>query len=160
MVYPEQYFRAGAGAVIIDARGHVLALERADIKGAWQLPQGGLDADEAPLQAAYREIEEETGIKEGDLEKLGTFPEPLAYELPADARREKTGRGQVHYWFLFRFTGRDDIIDVKTGGEFRSWDWMPFQKLLDIVADFRKPAYRRLAENFCPVRPGEDDFSR
>ena len=68
MAKPAQYFRAGAGALIVNADGHVLAIERADIAGAWQLPQGGLDASEEPLRAAYREIAEETGIQESDLE--------------------------------------------------------------------------------------------
>jgi len=145
---PAQYFRAGIGALIVNSRGLILALERADISDAWQLPQGGLEASEEPLRAALREVGEETGISETDLERLDAYPEPLAYELPASARSEKTGRGQVQYWFLFRFHGIDNVIDVKSGGEFRSWQWMPFDSLLNSVADFRKPVYRRLAEQF------------
>lgn len=145
---PSQYFRAGAGSVIINDKGLVLAMERADLPGAWQLPQGGIEADEEPLQTALREIFEETGIPENDLEFLDSYPEPLVYELPAIAWSEKTGRGQVQYWFLFRFTGSDDAIDVKSGGEFRAWKWAPFDSLLNSVVDFRKPVYRRLAEQF------------
>ncbi len=145
-----QYFRAGVGAVIFNSRGLILALERADIPAAWQLPQGGLDIDEAPLGGALREVAEETGINESDLELIDVFPEPLAYELPASAQSEKTGRGQVQYWFLFRFKGSDDSIHVKAGDEFNAWDWIPFQDLLNVVADFRKSVYRKLAVRFAP----------
>jgi putative (di)nucleoside polyphosphate hydrolase len=148
MSSPAQYFRAGVGAVIVNASGLVLALERADIHGAWQLPQGGIEASEEPAQAVFREVAEETGILQKDLELLHVFPEPLVYELPVSARSEKTGRGQVQYWFLFRFRGSENAIDVTGSGEFRTWKWMPFNQLFNSVADFRKPVYQRLAEEF------------
>lgn len=148
MSMPEEYFRAGAGAVVINDRGLVLVLERADIPGAWQLPQGGLDAEEEPLAAALRETEEETGIPAGELELLEAYPQPLAYELPPGARSLRNGRGQVQYWFLFRFSGSDETIDLLAGGEFRAWRWIPFGQLLECVADFRRPLYCCLAEGF------------
>lgn len=160
MKSPAQYFRAGIGAVIVNSKRLILALERADTPGAWQLPQGGLEASEEPLQAALREIGEETSITETDLELLDLYPEPLVYELPVSARSEKTGRGQVQYWFLFKFHGIDDEIDVKSGGEFRSWKWMPFDSLLNSVIDFRKPVYRRLIEQFRGYISKRDDRSR
>jgi putative (di)nucleoside polyphosphate hydrolase len=144
---PAQYFRAGAGGLIMNAEGHVLAIQRADIAGAWQLPQGGLDTSEEPLRAAYREIAEETGIEEADLELVKACSELLVYELPADARTEKTGRGQVLYWFLFNFRGTRT-----TGGprrrESRGWKWMPFPQVISGVTSFRKPMYQRLEEEF------------
>jgi putative (di)nucleoside polyphosphate hydrolase len=130
MSLPVQYFRAGVGAVILNRKGLILALERVDVSGAWQLPQGGLEAFEEPLRAALREVVEETGIVDTALELLDTYPEPLAYELPEIARTEKTGRGQVQYWFLFRFHGSDDTIDIKSGGEFCEWKWTTFRSLL------------------------------
>jgi putative (di)nucleoside polyphosphate hydrolase len=145
---PAQFFRAGAGAVILNQQGLVLSLERADFPGAWQLPQGGLDRQEEPLAAALRETAEETGILARDLELLDRYPEPLAYELPPEFRTASTGRGQVQYWFLFRLAGNDDAIDVLSGGEFLTWRWRPFAELLDMVADFRRPLYRRLAVRF------------
>jgi putative (di)nucleoside polyphosphate hydrolase len=148
MNFPAQYFRAGVGAVIMNSSGLILAFERADIPDVWQLPQGGLDACEEPLQAVRREVAEETGIQADDLELLESCPEPLAYELPAGARSDKTGRGQVQYWFLFSFSGMDNVIDVKSGAEFRSWQWMEFNALLHATADFRRPVYRRLIEQF------------
>lgn len=134
--------------MIINDKGLVLALERTDVLGAWQLPQGGLEHSEEPLQAALREVKEETGISESDLELVDSYPEPLVYELPADVRTPKTGRGQVQYWYLFRLHCNDNAIEVKSGGEFRAWKWVPFHALLNSVVDFRKPVYRKLAEQF------------
>ena len=82
------------------------------------------------------------------LELLDKYPEPLVYELPPNAWSDKTGRGQVQYWFLFKFNGSDSAIDEKKGGEFRSWKWMFFDTLFTSAADFRKPLYRRLGERF------------
>jgi len=136
--------------VIVDRRGLVLALERSDTPGAWQLPQGGLKPSESPLQAVFREVEEETGISKRDLHLLDAYPEPLAYELPADAWSKKTGRGQVGYWFLLRFHGAESAIDVERSGEFAAWQWLPFARLVTWVVEFRQPVYRRLHERFQP----------
>lgn len=116
MNLPSQYFRAGVGAVILNGCGTVFAIERKAAPGSWQLPQGGLDAGEDPLQGIFREVFEETGIKQGDLKLLGQYPEPLAYELPAEYRKPKTGRGQVQYWFLFRYHGDEKRIDITREG--------------------------------------------
>jgi len=148
MKTPSQYFRASAGAVIVNRRGLVLAIERADTPGAWQLPQGGLKASESALAAVFREVQEETGIPKRDLELLDSYPEPLAYELPADVWSKKTGRGQVGYWLLLRFEGTDQVITIERSSESSSWKWMRFDRLVGSVADFRKPVYRRLYERF------------
>ena len=148
MKSPAQYFRAGVGAVIVNCGGLVLALERADIPDAWQLPQGGLKVSESPLQAVFREVKEETGIPKSDLDLLDTYPEPLAYELPTEAWSKKTGRGQVGYWFLLRFHGPNAAINLESSAEFSSWKWLPFDRLVTCVVDFRKQVYRRLHERF------------
>jgi putative (di)nucleoside polyphosphate hydrolase len=149
-IHRTQTFRAGAGAVILNKSGKVLGLERKDIPGAWQLPQGGLDEGEAPLETAKREVREETGIKAKDLELLSTASRLLAYELPLEARTKKIGRGQVHYWFLFRFTGQDEAITLGDKKEFRAWKWMSMSKLASKVVAFKQPVYRALVEEFRP----------
>jgi putative (di)nucleoside polyphosphate hydrolase len=149
MSSPSEYFRAGAGAVIVKDRNLVLAFKRADTDDdVWQCPQGGLSAGEEPLEAAYREISEETQIRKKDLTLLGSYPEPLAYELPFDNWSEKTGRGQVHHWFFFKFRGRENAIEVSNGGEFREWKWIPFHELPSSVVNFRRPVYQHLYEQF------------
>ncbi|MBN1451486.1 MAG: RNA pyrophosphohydrolase [Anaerolineales bacterium] len=143
-----QTFRAGVGAIILNGNGKVLGLERKDIPGAWQLPQGGLDGNEAPEQAVRREIWEETGIEGSDLELLASTPRWLAYELPEEARSKKIGRGQVQRWFLFRFRGSDEAITLGDQKEFKAWKWIGMDELTSIVVSFKQPVYQQLAETF------------
>lgn len=145
---PAQYFRAGAGAVILNGRGLVLALERADVPGAWQLPQGGLQRGETPLQAVYREVQEETGIAQNNLDLLDASPAPLAYELPDGLRSERTGRGQVLYWFLFKFLGRDSELRIPPRDEFQSFSWVSWPWLAEETAAFRKQVYNQLGSRW------------
>ncbi len=146
MTFPQQYFRAGVGAVIVNQQNLVLALERADVLGAWQFPQGGLEMGEEPCDAVLREVEEETSIPSNYLDLIKTVPDLLAYELPFSAQNKKMGRGQVQYWFIFRFKGPDEVIDVSKGGEFYSWKWIPFKDVVKNVVSFRKNVYCRLFE--------------
>lgn len=142
-----EFYRAGAGAVIVNAAGEILVLERSDVPGAWQLPQGGIEPGEEPEATARREASEETGIPEASLEPLGRHPQPLAYELPPARRTPKTGRGQVHHWFFFRFMGSEETIDPGPGGEFRAWRWVGVTDLPAIASPFRRPVYEALARS-------------
>jgi putative (di)nucleoside polyphosphate hydrolase len=72
----------------------------------------------------------------------------LAYELPEEARSQKTGRGQVQYWFLFRFTGQDEAITMGDQKEFRDWKWMSLDQLATKVVSFKQPVYQELARDF------------
>ena len=141
----EQFFRAGVGAIIRGPDDRILALERSDVPGAWQLPQGGLKAGEEPLEAVLREIGEETGIGSAQLTLVAQAPELLAYELPSEYRNAKTGRGQIHYWFLCDY---DDTTSIRlpAQGEFRAWQWITFEALLGKVVAFRRPVYNKLVE--------------
>lgn len=141
------FFRANAGAMIINQQGEVLVFERTDVKNAWQMPQGGIEADELPLQAVLREVGEETGIPPDKLELLAEAPDWLAYELPEQYRSSKIGRGQVQRWFLFRFLGEDRDIRPDQG-EFAAARWVDANTLLQITVDFRRPLYQRLLEDF------------
>ena len=143
-----QTFRVGVGGIILGKQGNVLAFERRDIPGSWQLPQGGLDEGESPLEAVKREIHEETGLRAGDLELLATAHRLLAYELPEKARTKKLGRGQVQYWFLFRLTGQEDAITLGDKKEFRAWKWMPIGELVEKIVSFKQPVYQELVKEF------------
>jgi putative (di)nucleoside polyphosphate hydrolase len=148
MPRPPKYFRAGVGAVIANGRGRVLALERAGIRGAWQFPQGGLEDGEKPLDAVFREVEEETGITRNALKLVTRYPDLLAYELPVAAQSPKTGMGQVQYWFLFRTKEPAVDIHLPPHGEFRSSSWLPFDCVLSGVVNFKRPIYQKLRTHF------------
>jgi putative (di)nucleoside polyphosphate hydrolase len=133
------------GAVIGDGRGRVLAFERADVPGAWQLPQGGLDDEEEPDEGVLREVREETGIRAKHLSQAKALAEPLAYELPAVLRSQKTGRGQVLYWFYLELAEGAPEPSLPRDGEFRAWRWTTLAELAEDAVAFRRASYQRLA---------------
>ena len=136
------HFRANVVAVVTNDKGRVMAFERSDVPGAWQLPQGGVDAGETPEEAAWRELGEETGLTKRDVELVAEFPDWTAYELPSGPR--KNGRiGQVQRWFTFKVK-HDDVEPVPDGVEFTAWKWVKREWLVDQVVDFRRRSYRRV----------------
>ena len=153
MKRPARYFRTGVGAVIADGRGRILALERSDFRGAWQLPQGGLEKGESPLDGALREVEEETGIKRRALKLVTQYPELLVYELPRKAQSRKSGMGQVQYWFFFEVKKRAPKAKKPPSGEFRAARWVSFDRVVSGVASFRKPLYKKLRAHFATFQP-------
>jgi putative (di)nucleoside polyphosphate hydrolase len=131
--------------LLVNHAGLVLAAERSGIAGAWQAPQGGLEPGETPLDAARRELREELGVDWSRVEVLAEYPIWLGYELPPDAQSAKTGRGQVHKWFLLRYgTGDPDV--EQSDPEFRAWRWVPMAKLISDAWPIRRSVYRALAE--------------
>jgi putative (di)nucleoside polyphosphate hydrolase len=141
-------FRAGVGMVVLDPAGRVLILERDDHPGSWQFPQGGIEADEDPPIAMWRELAEEVGLTPHEVELVAELPEWLGYELPEELRSAKTGRGQVHRWFVLRSLSGEPRVDL--GGpdraEFRAHRWIAMSEAVEAVVSFRQPVYRHLAE--------------
>lgn len=136
------HFRANVVAIVVNDNGRVLAFERSDIPGQWQLPQGGIDRGEVPVEAAWRELEEETGLGREHVDLVDEFPEWTAYEWPTGAR--KNGRmGQVQRWFTFRVK-QDDVEPEPDGVEFSNWKWAKKDWLVDQVVEFRRPTYQRV----------------
>jgi putative (di)nucleoside polyphosphate hydrolase len=124
---------------------------------SWQMPQGGIDDGEKPLEAARRELWEETNVR--SIELIAELPEWLSYDLPEGARGRWAGRyrGQSQKWFLFRFMGQDKEIDVhfpadgKHGTEFDAWRWEAFEQLPDLVVPFKRKVYETVAAAFAPL---------
>jgi putative (di)nucleoside polyphosphate hydrolase len=145
-----QFFRANVGIAVARADGRVLALERIDQPDRWQMPQGGLNSTEEPVEASLRELREETGLRADQVELVAEFPGWLAYELPPGRRRKKAERGQVQKWFLYRFLGTDDDIDLTPPKgerqEFRDFRWMDLSTLAEDMWEVKRPIYRALAE--------------
>ena len=110
---------------------------REDRPGSWQFPQGGIEADEEPPTAMSRELAEEVGLTPLEVELVAELPEWLGYELPEALRSEKTGRGQVHRWFVLRSLSDEPRIDLGQLGraEFRAHRWMEMSEAVDSGGD-------------------------
>lgn len=145
----DTFFRAGVGACVVDPAGRVLALRRKRIgRAAWQMPQGGIEADETPREALWRELAEETGLAPPAVELVAEHPDWLVYELPPRMRRPKIGRGQAQKWFLVRASA--DARVTPDNVEFDKFDWMTPDELLTRVIAFRRPLYERVFASLLP----------
>ena len=153
MTHDHLPYRPAAGIMLVNADGKVFVGQRIDNKlEAWQMPQGGLDPDEAPDKAALRELEEETGIRPEHVEIVATAPEELLYELPADMIPRLWGgkyRGQRQTWFLMRFKGTDADVHIDTAHpEFRAWKWAEPSELPDMIVPFKRTLYENVLRVF------------
>ena len=156
-------YRPCVGIMLINREGRVFVGRRRAEAGpehvadgyAWQMPQGGIDPGEDPYAAALRELYEETNVRSVSL--LGEAPDWYCYDLPAVvAGRAWKGRyrGQTQKWFAFRFTGRDDEIDIRHPGdgshraEFDAWRWESMGKLTELIIPFKRPVYEKVVAVF------------
>lgn len=144
-------YRLGVGALILNSQGLVFVGRRIETPGAWQMPQGGLNAMEDPRDAVLREVAEEIGTSRVDI--IAEATSWLSYDLPPDvAARIWGGRyqGQKQKWFALRFTGEDDDIDLAADvrPEFDAWRWLPIDELPDVIVDFKRNLYCQVVEVF------------
>ena len=137
---PSANFRAGVVAVVTNSRDEVLAFERSDVPGAWQLPQGGIDVGETADDAAWRELGEETGLGRSDVELVGAHPTWMVYEFPEHVRSDKR-LGQAQRWYFFRALS-DDVVPTPDDVEFVAWRWVDRHWLVEHVVGFRSDVYR------------------
>ena len=110
------------------------------------MPQGGVDKGEDYLAAAYRELEEETSIK--NVKLIKELDGLITYELPKNLLGiiwKGKYRGQTQKWFLMRFLGSDNEINIKTKQpEFNEWKWIDLEKITDLVVDFKLHVYQEI----------------
>ena len=139
--------RSGVGIVLLNKKNKVFVAKRIDNpKNFWQMPQGGVDHGEDLLTAAYRELKEETSIK--DVELIQEIEGTITYELPKHLLGiiwKGKYKGQKQKWFIVRFLGNDDEIDLEVSKpEFIEWRWLELEKLPGVIVEFKKKVYEEL----------------
>jgi putative (di)nucleoside polyphosphate hydrolase len=153
-------YRPCVGIMLLNKQGLVWAGRRVPINNSeydgstqlWQMPQGGIDKNEDPLKAAYRELEEETGITSVSL--LEAMPNHVTYDLPEHMigiGLKGKYRGQKQNWFAFRFEGNDSEINIDPIGhekEFDAWEWKPMADLPGLIVPFKRKVYDEVCAAF------------
>ncbi len=139
-------YRKNVGIIPYDHSGNVLLFERADHLGSWQFPQGGIESGEDALEAAYRELYEETGITRSSIESYIAYPTILTYNFPSDVVPFEGYAGQAQQWYFFRVDSNNLAINlhIQDNKEFRSFKWTSFQSSLNEVVLFKRPVYEAL----------------
>jgi len=149
--------RPGVGAILLNDRREVFIGQRTDSRGpAWQMPQGGIDADEPPAIAVRRELTEEIGTSRFRMitESAGWYD----YDLPPELVGTVWGgryRGQSQKWYAFHFLGSDADIDLAAHeAEFSAWQWLAADRLTDLIVPFKRDLYRAVLAEFAPILTG------
>ncbi len=144
-------YRPCVGIVLFNAEGKVLVGERIDSPGAWQMPQGGIDAGEEIEDAVFREMMEEIGTDNADIIEIAE--KKLRYDLPAHllGRLWKNQyRGQEQVWVALRYNGTDADINLNahTPPEFQKWQWVNLDDIFDLIVPFKRDTYREVIAMF------------
>lgn len=146
-------YRRNVAAVVINGDGKLLACERSDVAGAWQLPQGGINESESAEEALFRELEEEIGTRE--VEIVGRLPEAIRYDWPPELF-DRGYHGQEQSYFLVRLKpeAQIDLNADPDHVEFRSYRWLSGAEFLNMISGFKAEAYRSALQQFCRMYPG------
>lgn len=152
--------RPNVGVVVFNRDGKVWLGHRYGMTGdhSWQFPQGGVDEGEDLEAAAFRELQEETGMR--SVEIIGRTADWIYYDFPADVlaqgRIGKNFLGQKQVWFAMRFTGDEAEIDLMAHDEqeFSRWEWCDLDKVIDRVVHFKRESYRKVIAEFATLVRG------
>jgi len=145
-------YRKCVGIMILNDNNEILVGRRLDHpSGFWQMPQGGIDDNENPEEAVWREMMEEIGTNNAELIKMSS--QWINYKIPQDTLDQlpwgKKYVGQTQKWFVFRFTGQESDINVETENpEFSEWKWAKPNSLVDNIVPFKRDVYKKILEEF------------
>tara|TARA_B100000131_G_C17728812_1_gene455959 strand:+ start:69 stop:548 length:480 start_codon:yes stop_codon:yes gene_type:complete len=141
--------RKGVGVALLNNNNQIFVAKRIDNPNDfWQMPQGGIDKGENPLEAAFRELKEETSIK--NVKLIQEVTDEITYLLPDSLLGiiwKGKFKGQTQKWFIMRFIGKDNEINLRTKHpEFLEWKWVNIESITDKVVDFKLHVYERIKE--------------
>ena len=144
-------YRPCVGIALFNNCGEVFVGERIDTPGAWQMPQGGIDAGEDIAQAAQRELREEIGTNH--IEVIRISSQTTRYDLPPELQRKFWNgqfRGQEQFWVAARFLGQDSDINLNAHHppEFQNWQWVSLENTLDLIVPFKRDVYTQIIAMF------------
>lgn len=147
-------YRAGVAMIIINSKKQVLWAKRIG-QDAWQFPQGGMCQGETPLQAMYRELNEELGLHKQDVKIITETKRWLKYKLPEHLIRHYSKPicyGQKQRWYLLKLRGKDARVsfDASDSPEFDRWVWADYWHPLTEVIDFKRDVYEHALKAFAP----------
>ncbi|MBK6280400.1 MAG: RNA pyrophosphohydrolase [Gammaproteobacteria bacterium] len=150
----EQGYRPNVGIILANSRGDLLWARRRG-QNAWQFPQGGIHEGETPEQAMFRELGEEVGLEESDVETLACTAGWLKYRLPPQFMRNRKNPnfvGQKQKWFLLRLVSEDQRVrvDAHATPEFDQWRWVSYWYPLGQIVAFKREVYRRALWELAP----------
>ena len=151
----KKYYRRCVGMMILNDKNEILVGKRLDHpSGYWQMPQGGIDKNENPEKAVWREMMEEIGTNNATLIK--TSSEWINYDIPKDTLTTlpwgKEYVGQTQKWFLFHFAGRNQDINVGTKNpEFSEWKWSHHDLLVENIVPFKRQVYSKILDEFANI---------
>ena len=155
MMIDKKGVRTGVTMIIVNHRKHVLWAKRIG-QNAWQFPQGGLLPGEEPIDAMYRELQEEVGLKPSDVKVLGCSKEWLRYQLPRQMIRyysKPVCVGQRQKWFLLELIAEESAIrfDFTDSPAFDHYRWVKYWYPLRRVIAFKRRTYRHALQEFAPL---------
>ena len=147
---PTRFYRAGVGTVVYRPTGEIVIFKRSQHPvGAWELQQGGIDLGEVPEQTLWRELLEEIGVVQDDIEHYEMMPRQTMYQSPLAADSSVPVLGQVHYWFFLKLKN-DREINLENALEDDASDFRctSFDQLISLAGDHKKHVYETLRDYF------------